>query len=119
MKSKVKSRAPIVLSAVVCPGIGQLMQRRWLAGAAYLILFFTSFISVMVTAGQIIISYYRLGFEFDTYNPEPVRLSNLIVAFSIALLIYLVNILDVFIAQQRLASKQTQDAFIQQNNLPL
>lgn len=77
IKPKSTARIPILLSAFVCLGAGQLVQRRWLAASAYLLFFFAAFVDVMVTAGKIIASYYRMGFEFDTYEPEPVNLGNL------------------------------------------
>ena len=40
------SRAPIAVSAFVCPGVGQMMQRRWVAGAVYLV----AFLAVVVLA---------------------------------------------------------------------
>jgi hypothetical protein len=121
MKPKPPSRIPILLSAFVCPGAGQLVQRRWMAGSAYLLCFLVAFIYVMLAAGKIIVSYYRLGFEFDSYEPEPepVRMLNLLSAFGVTLLIYLANIIDVFIAQNRIHSKQARKDFLHQKNLPL
>lgn len=114
MKPKPTSRIPMLLSAFVCPGAGQLMQRRGFAGSAYLLLFLSAFVYVMVAAGQIIASYYRLGFEFDTYEPEPVSMLNILPAFGIALLIYVANLIDVFVAQQRIFSKKARENFLHQ-----
>jgi hypothetical protein len=111
------TKIPVLLSAMVCPGAGQFVQKRWGAGITYLLCFLAAFIYVMLAAGKIIISYYRLGFEFDTYKPEPVSMLNLLLPFGLAVLIYLANIMDVFIAQQRIHSKQARDEFVRQNNL--
>ena len=32
-------RLPLLLSAAIFPGVGQLVQRRWLAGALYALIF--------------------------------------------------------------------------------
>ena len=93
------------------------MQRRWMAGTTYVLFFLTAFVYVMVVAGKIIVSYYRLGLEFDTYEPEPVNAFKLLPAFGIALLIYVANLIDVFIAQQRIVSTQAREDFLRQNNL--
>ncbi len=74
------------------------------------------FVYVMVVAGKIIISYYRLGFEFDHYDPEPVNALQLLPPFGMALLIY--NIIDVFFAQQRINSKWAREEFMRENKLP-
>ena len=114
---KKPSRIPILLSTFICPGAGQLLQRRWRTGVVFMLGFFTAFAWVMTLALQNIIGYYRLAFEFDTYEPEPVGILNLLPAFGIALLIYLANVIDVFIAQNRIHSKQVREDFLRQNNL--
>ena len=96
----------MLLSAAVCPGAGQLMQKRWMAGVVYLFLFLSTFGYLMTIALKNIVSYYRLGFEFDSHEPEdPVSTSRLLAAFGVALLIYLANVIDIATAHYRLQMK--------------
>ena len=111
------TKIPVLLSAMVCPGAGQFVQKRWRTGSAYLLCFLATFMYVMLAAGKTIISYYRLGFEFDTYEPEPISMLNLLSPFGLALLIYLANLIDVSIAQKRINSKRAKEEFLRQNNL--
>ena len=99
-RKKVPSRAPMFLSALVCPGAGQLAQRRWLAGILFLLAFVAAFAVFMWVAVDLIVSYYRMGFEFETYEPD-IHPGRLLPAFLLAIGIYLVNLLDVSLAHFR------------------
>jgi hypothetical protein len=117
MKSTLSSRIPVVLSVLLFPGSGQLLQRRWIAGGAFLLFFLSAFLWVMISAGLNIVSYYRLGFEFETYDPEPISLFNLLLAFGVAVSIYIANIIDVSVAQHRIRSRQALEQFMNENSL--
>ena len=73
--------------------------------------FLWGFIWLMLVAGKIIISFYRMGFEFETYEPEPVKLSAFIAPLATASLFYLVNLFDVVIAQQRITRTKREENF--------
>jgi hypothetical protein len=115
MKSKWLNKVPVFLSALVCPGIGQLVQKRWTAGAFYSIGFISSFIWFMVRAAHIIIYYYKLGFEFDTTETEVISATTLITPFVLAMTLYLINIIDVIIANQRLKQTAREQALYSEN----
>ncbi len=98
--AKAPSRMPMFLSALVCPGIGQLVQRRWWAGILFLLAFATAFAVFMWVAVDLIVSFYRMGFEFETYEPD-IHPERLLPSFALALGIYLANLVDVALAHFR------------------
>lgn len=108
MKLKSTSRIPILLSAFVCPGAGQFIQGRWIAGALFSITFSAAFVIFMVIAGALIISYYRMGFEFETYEPN-IQPDRLIPAFIVAITIYIINLTDVSSAHFRACRRNTKE----------
>ncbi len=99
-RAKVPSRMPMFLSALVCPGVGQLVQRRWLAGILFLLAFAAAFAVFMWVAVDLIVSFYRMGFEFETYEPD-IHPERLLPSFALAIGIYLANLVDVALAHFR------------------
>ena len=85
---------PVVLSAVVFPGVGQLMQRRWVAGAGYAVSFGVAFGWLMLRFFGLMKIYYSLAFEF---NQEPGDAPSLGVVgwpFLVSLVIYVASLVD-------------------------
>lgn len=97
---KVPFRMPMLLSALVCPGMGQLAQRRWWAGIFFLLAFAVAFAVFMWVAVDLIVGFYRMGFEFETYEPD-IHPERLLPSFAVALGIYLANLVDVAAAHFR------------------
>ncbi|HEY5653543.1 MAG TPA: hypothetical protein VIR63_04140 [Pontiella sp.] len=95
-------RIPVLLSAFVCPGAGQFVQRRWLAGAIFSGGFMIGFCWFSVISIKVILDIYKLAFEFETHEPEPIALTAFIAPLAIATLFHLVSLFDVVIAQQRI-----------------
>lgn len=94
----------MLLSALVFPGAGQLAQRRWLAGILFLLAFAVAFAVFMWVAAELIVSFYRMGFEFETYEPD-IHPGRLLPAFAVAIGIYLANLADVASAHFRRCRK--------------
>jgi len=108
-KTATPSRIPILLSSMVFPGIGQFVQKRWVAGLLFSVLFLVAFAFFCTVAFGLIADYYRMGFEFDTYEPEPVHLGHLLSTFGVAMLVYTVNVIDTAIAHFRLCRKNAPE----------
>ncbi len=87
------------------------MQRRWLAGLVFAAGFLWVFCWLMLVAGKIIVDFYRMGFEFETYEPATPNIMTFIPPLAIAGGFYLVNLFDVLIAQQRKASARREEAY--------
>jgi len=86
------------------------MQKRWLAGGIFMIGFLWGFIWLMILAIGIIIDFYRMAFEFDTFEPETPNLLSFVAPILISGAFYLANLADVGIAQMRIARASRQDA---------
>ena len=100
------SKIPVFLSALVFPGLGQFMQKRWVAGTLYASAFLLAFLTFCIMILALLINYYRLGFEFDTYEPKKVHWVGLLLSFFLAFLIYLANVVDAAVAQFRAGKKE-------------
>jgi TM2 domain-containing membrane protein YozV len=98
---KKSSSIPLFLSALVFPGMGQFVQKRWIAGTLFFLFFLAAFILFCAQAVHLIITYYRMGFEFETFEPGEIHLRQMLTTFAIAMLIYIINIFDTAIAQIR------------------
>lgn len=92
----------MLLSAFVCPGAGQFMQRRRVAGLVFCAGFLAAFIWLMLIAGKIILDFYRMAFDFD-YAPATPNLIGILPPLAIAMAFYVVNLVDVLLAQLRIA----------------
>ena len=95
------SRLPVILSALVLPGTGQLLQRRWLAAAFYGIGCLAGFAVFCVAAFQIVFSFYDLGFNTNSYQQTPLPVRRGIVSFLVTLLLYIAGLIDTHRAYRR------------------
>jgi len=77
------------------------MQRRWRAGIIFAAGFLWGFCWLMVLAMGIIIDFYKLAFEFETHEPNPVSPTAFIAPVAISTVFYLISLFDVSVAQQR------------------
>ena len=115
MNPKLSSRIPILLSAFACPGAGQFMQKRWVAGVFFAAGFLVGFFWVMVLAIGNIVDYYSMAFNFDGPDPDPTSPKAFIAPFMIALVFYVINLFDVFAAQLRIQQQTDTDFFATKN----
>ena len=84
------------------------MQRRWISGTIFAVGFLGGFFWLMVLALGIIIDFYRLGFEFDSFEPEPKNAMAMLPPLVMAMVFYLISLFDVLIAQQRMRHTHQQ-----------
>ena len=112
----------VVCSTTMCPGMGQLMQRRWLAGLFYVLSFLGVFVLVVVEFWRALVALYRVflyelhwtlvAAGWRTYltlagTPPPLSSWPLFWAFVLFLLLYSANVLDVIMAAKRLGMNST------------
>jgi hypothetical protein len=96
------SRLSIVLTALVWPGFGQLLQKRWAAGLLYAFGFLGCAAWFFVEAFLILRVYYGLWFDFDANQaPPPLPLRGLLLSFALGLLVYFVALLDSYLGYVR------------------
>lgn len=86
-----------------------------MAGIVFAAGFLWGFCWLMLVAGKIIVDFYRMGFEFETYEPATPNIVALIPPLAIAGGFYLVNLFDVLIAQQRIQREMNEDIFTTEN----
>ncbi len=101
----------MLLSALVCPGAGQFMQRRGVAGTIFAAGFLAGFGWLMVLALGIIIDFYKMAFEFETHEPTAVSPAAFIAPLAICIGFYLASLIDVSAAQQRIAKEARSKDF--------
>ncbi len=100
------ARYPIFLSAAVYPGAGQIFQRRITAGIFFITSFTITFIAFIFLMGSIIVDFYSLGLNFDNaeVNANP-PLTPALLAFGVAIMIYVINIIDTHAAYRKMLSE--------------
>ena len=93
------SRLPIYLSALLMPGAGQFVQRRWLSAFFFALAFLVCFGYLTVVVVQ-----YVMGFIKDilrgTERP-PIPLMGLLLALGLSLIIYVIGLCDTYLAYLR------------------
>lgn len=92
---------PVVLTALVYPGIGQLVQRRWGAAALALAGFTVAAVWFAVGTVRVLFDYYRLAFDFEHAAPRPVDWREIVLRFVVAMAAYLACVIDAAIAGRR------------------
>ena len=102
--------SPVLVSALVYPGVGQLMQRRWLAAGIALAAFTGAAGWFFVRTGKVLIDYYRMGFDFADAPERPIQLREIVLPFVIALVVYLICVVDTAVADFRLRRRASASA---------
>jgi hypothetical protein len=98
------ARGVILVSGFVFPGLGQFLQRRWLAGALFAGVFSLCFGLLLVRCFQSIATFYKVG--LDALSPdEPPPVASIVGLFGLCLLVHLTNIFDVYRAHRRAARR--------------
>lgn len=103
---------PVLLSAVVFPGVGQCVQRRWLAAGFHAIAFGVAFGWLLARVFAILKMYYSLAFDFQNAVVEPPSLKLMLVPLLASLVLYVANLVDVAIAGRRCAVRRGAAPFV-------
>ena len=103
---KLKRWSTTALSTLVFPGLGQLVQRRWLAGAVFGLLSIAFVVWFFAAILAVLIPYYQLAFDPDGAMPaqkDTIRwVVQMVAAFVLGGIVYIWNIVDVVKANHRL-----------------
>ncbi len=100
-------RSPMWLSAFVMPGAGQCAQRRWVVGLLFAAAFILCFVVFMVFMALLIVPFYSMAFNFDTYEPPEVSSMpkmGAAISFLAAIGVYVVSLVDTSAAHRRQCS---------------
>ena len=84
-----------MMSAFVCPGLGQFMQGRKLAGIFFLSLFLVPFASALIFFIRIIRAFYGLGLDLNS-DPGNIKMASfgIVVSFAAAITVYAISLTD-------------------------
>lgn len=93
--------SPMVLSALVYPGAGQLMQRRWLAGVFYMVVSTVVMVWLVIAVFAVLKVYYGMAFEPMNVPVEAPGIAPLIIPFVVWVAIYVAGLIDTAIASYR------------------
>lgn len=102
----------MLTSAFICPGTGQLIQRRWLAGSFFMVGFLWGFFWVMFVAFRTIAAYYSFASDIDAQIPENTGATAFIAPVSLALSFYILNLFEMIVHNNRAAGKKREEAFL-------
>jgi hypothetical protein len=94
----------MVLSALVYPGAGQFMQRRWVAGAGFAAAFTVPLVWFVVKVFAVLKAYYEFAFNFSGATGQAPCASAIILPFGISVAVYVACLVDVAIAAYRLSN---------------
>lgn len=95
---------PILLSALVYPGAGQLAQRRFFAALFYAIPFTASLVPLAITLYRTFRDLYRFAFDLNATPTEISLAGKLLVPMTIVAVIYTANVIDATVANIRLSA---------------
>ncbi len=93
--------SPMVLSALVYPGAGQFMQRRWVAGSLVAGLFTVPAVWFFIEVFGVLKAYYAFAFDFGGATGQAPCAGSIVVPFVISTLIYVAGLVDTAVASYR------------------
>ena len=100
-KTRMPVTVPIILSGFICPGLGQFVQRRRLAGFVYLALSAAALAWFLLETLPVLRTFYALGYA-DMANTEvenvQYSIPRIVASFIAIGIVWLVNLFDVFYA---------------------
>ena len=102
------SVSPMLLSAVVYPGTGQLMQRRWAVGAGIAFTFSVAFVWFIIEIIAVLQAYYQFSVDFKGATGQAPGAGAILLPFTISMLIYVAGLVDTAVAsyRQRIAASR-------------
>ena len=99
------TRLPILMSALVYPGAGQLMQKRWISGAVYALTFTVGLGMGFWQLIHILVAYMSVADFTAPVRPSP-GYGRLLAWIGASLLLYTASLVDTILAQHRGRQRQ-------------
>jgi hypothetical protein len=110
-RTKGPARTPILLSALVYPGLGQFTQRRPVAGLLYSGGFTLLFCVFMALCLRTIVRFYRVGLHGGSGGALP-SAGMTLGLFAVCIGAYLANVVDVYMAYRRIGRREAERRFL-------
>jgi len=99
------TRTAIILSAVMPPGTGQFVQRRWMAGTIYLTAFLICIVFFLVEIIRPMVTNILISIDVAANKSDAAlvnfRVGQILIWFGLALAVYLASLLDTTAAYYR------------------
>jgi hypothetical protein len=108
--SRLAPRISILLSAMVFPGTGQVMQRRYLAAALYAIPFAILFIRLLYIIIVPMIANVEIALELAQGSSDrelqQLSVSDILITFLMGFVVYIANIIDAWSGARRMTASE-------------
>ena len=92
---------PVIISALIFPGAGQFVQRRWVSGVVWMTAFSAALAWFVGRTLQVLTAYYDLAFNFNTASGQAPRAMGIVIPFVVSLVLYLANVVDAALAMRK------------------
>ncbi len=92
----------MLLSALVYPGTGQLMQRRWVAGIGFAFVFTIGFVWFVVEIAGVLKAYYAFAVDFKGATGKAPGVGALLLPLALCTVIYMAGLVDTAVASYRM-----------------
>ena len=103
-------RLAVFLSCAACPGAGHFVQRRWILGVLYAVMFVACLVMTLLTAIVPLMMNMRIAMDFaDKGSSEPfqvIPMLKVLAWFGLSVLVYLVALVDVIAYARRQARRR-------------
>jgi len=106
------SRMAILVSGFVFPGVGQFVQKRWLAGVLFGGVFSVLFCLLLVQCYRTIAAFYRIGLAGTVPDEELPPMAWILGLFGACLVVYVANIGDAYLGHRRAARRSAMKRHI-------
>ena len=95
------SSVPLLLSGLVCPGMGQCAQKRWCMGLLYAVCFTGAALWLLLELGMYVVMTVRFYVSGPAGNAPHIPLARVAILLAVAAGIYGVNLVDVIWVERR------------------
>lgn len=99
------TRTAMMLSAVMAPGAGQFVQRRWLAGAFFLITFLICLVCLLVEVVRPMVANILISLDVAEHKSNAAlvrfRTGPILTWLGLSVLMYVISLLDTALAYAR------------------
>lgn len=95
----------MLLSALVYPGVGQMMQKRWGAGAGFALAFTVPLVWFVVEVFRVLSAYYAFMVDFKGATGVAPGAAAIVMPLFLSLVIYIGGLVDTAVAAYRIRMK--------------
>jgi hypothetical protein len=97
--------SPMLLSALVYPGAGQLMQKRWGVGVGFALAFTVPLVWFVIEVFRVLSAYYAFMVDFKGATGVAPGATAIVVPFLLSLALYVAGLVDTALAAYRIRMK--------------